>query len=42
MSKDSRKGSTPRLPEHVDFPRYNNADMDWYMMRPTDPPPVDP
>ena len=33
--------STPRLPEVVDFPRYSNADIGWYMRMPTDPPQVD-
>ena len=28
--------------EVVDFLRYNNADIDWYMKMPTNAPPVDP
>ena len=28
----------PRFPEVVDFPRCNNADTDWYVRMPTDPP----
>ena len=34
--------SSPKLPEVVDFPRCNNADIDWYVTMPTDTPPVDP
>ena len=26
----------------VDFPRFNNADIDWYVRMPTYAPPVDP
>ena len=36
------KHSTPRLPEVVDFPRCNNADIDWYVSMPANPPPGDP
>ena len=33
---------SPRPPEVVDFPRCNNADTDWYMRMPIDPPLADP
>ena len=42
MYKDGWKCLTPRFPDVMDFPRCNNADNDWYMRMPTDPPPVDP
>ena len=30
------------MPKVVDLPRCNNADSDWYVRMPADPPPVDP
>ena len=41
VSKAGGKHSTSRLPEVMDVPRCNNADIDWYMRMPTDPPPID-
>ena len=32
----------PSLPEVVDFPTCNNADLDWCVRMPTNPPPVYP
>ena len=28
----------PRIPDVVDFSRCNNADINWYIRMPTDPP----
>ena len=38
MTWDHLKHSTLRLLEVVDFPRCHNADIDWYMRMPMDPP----
>ena len=32
----------PRLPKVMNFPRFNNADIDWYIRMPEGPPPFDP
>ena len=42
MSKDRWIHSTPGLPEVADFPRCNNAEIEWYGRMPTDPPLVNP
>ena len=36
MSMDGCKHSTPRFSEVLDFQRFSNADINWYMMIPTD------
>ena len=40
--KDGWRHSTPWSPEVVEFPRCNNAGIEWYGRIPTDPPMVDP
>ena len=42
MSKDCRKQFTPRFPEIVNFPRCNNADIEWYVRIPANSPLVGP
>ena len=42
MSKDDSRHSTPRLPEIVEFPRCNNAGIEWYRWMLVDPPVVGP
>ena len=42
MFKGGCKHLTLILPEVMGFPRFNNADIDWYMRMPTDPLPFDP
>ena len=37
-----RKHAIPRVPQVVNVPRFNNADIDWYVRIPTDSPPTDP
>ena len=41
VSKESWKHSISRFPEEADSPRYNNADIYWYMGMPTHLPPAE-
>ena len=36
------RASIPRFPTVLDYPRYNKADIDWYMRKLTELPLVDP
>ena len=42
ISKDGFKAFNPKLPEVVNFLSSTNAEIDWSMRMPTDPPLVDP